>query len=76
MLACLTLFQNGIPEVRIKARGRAISRAVDVAQVVIERFVPDAKVEKIQIGTELLESRETGAQVSVSAMEIRIKRPV
>lgn len=74
MLACLTLFQNGTSEVRIKARGRAISRAVDVAEVVINRFVPDARVEKVQIGTEVVERRETGDPVSVSSMEIRLAR--
>ena len=74
MLACLTLFQNGKHEVRIKARGRAISRAVDVAEVVVGRFVPDAKVEKVEIGTEILENEESGEPVSVSAMEIRLSR--
>jgi len=33
VLACITLFHSGAKEVNIKARGRAISRAVDVAEI-------------------------------------------
>jgi len=33
VLACITLFHGGAKEVSIKARGRAISRAVDVAEI-------------------------------------------
>ena len=33
VLACLTLLQNGANSVVVKARGRAISKAVDVAEI-------------------------------------------
>ena len=35
VLACITLFHGGANEIYVKARGRAISRAVDVVEVVI-----------------------------------------
>ncbi len=38
VLAVLTQFNSGATEVSIKARGRAISRAVDVAEIVRKRF--------------------------------------
>ena len=38
VLACLTQINNGSNTVTVKARGRAISRAVDVAQVLTKRF--------------------------------------
>jgi len=52
VLACITLFHNGAKEIHLKARGKAISRAVDAVEVVRRRFIPDAKVAKIGIGTD------------------------
>ena len=34
VLACITLFHGGAKEVNVKARGKSISRAVDVVEVV------------------------------------------
>lgn len=78
VLACLTLFQSGAKEVSVKARGRAISRAVDVAEITRRRFLPDAKVKSIEIGTEKLEFRDeeggSGVQKNVSTMEITLSK--
>ena len=74
MLACLTLFQNGTKEVNIRARGMAISRAVDVAQIVTNRFVPDAKVTGIRTGTEQVENQQAGGTSDVSSIEISLTR--
>ena len=38
VLAVVTQFNNGVNEVVIKARGKAISRAVDVAEIVRQRL--------------------------------------
>ncbi len=71
VLACLSLFHAGATEVSIKARGKAISRAVDVAEVTKRRFMPDLKIEKIGIGTELLTyAQEGSAPSNVSTIEI------
>lgn len=60
---------NTAGEVSIKARGRAISKAVDVAEIVRNRFVPNAEVKDIKIDTEELE----GAQRKfVSTIEITL----
>jgi len=45
-------FNNGVHEVVIKARGKAISRAVDAAEVSRNRFLTDIKINGITIGTE------------------------
>jgi DNA-binding protein len=78
VLACLTLFQSGAKEISVKARGRAISRAVDVAEITRRRFLPDAKVKNIEIGTEMLEFRDeeggSGVQKNVSTMEITLTK--
>jgi DNA-binding protein len=69
VLAVVTQFNNGAGEVIIKARGKAISRAVDTAEVVRQRFIPEARVVDIRISTEELQNEE-GGMVKVSAMEI------
>lgn len=74
VLAAVTQFNDGANEIAIKARGRAISRAVDTAEVVRNRFMTDVQVKAIQIGTEKLE-REKGETINVSSIEIFLNRP-
>jgi len=75
VLACITFFHGGAKEVSIKARGRAISRAIDVAEVVRRRFLPDVKVTKIGIGTDQISSQEEGSgPTNVSTIEITLER--
>ncbi|OYT43705.1 DNA-binding protein Alba [Candidatus Bathyarchaeota archaeon] len=73
VLACITLFHSGSKEVSIKARGRAISRAVDVVEITRRRFLPDVKIQKIDIGTEQLQV-EGGGSTNVSTIEITLTR--
>lgn len=68
VLAVVKEFNNGASEVVIKARGKAISRAVDAAEVSRNRFLTDAKINGITIGTEKMVS-ENGA-LNVSIIEI------
>jgi DNA-binding protein len=75
VLACITLFHGGAKEVNVKARGRAISRAVDVVEVVRRRFLPDVKVKRVGIGTQQMAPREEGGSPSnVSTIEISLER--
>ena len=74
VLACITSFHGGTKEVIIKARGRAISRAIDVAEVVRRRFLPDVKVTKVGIGTEQISPQESGSLTNVSTIEITLER--
>lgn len=69
VLAVVTQFNSGSKEVVIKARGRSISKAVDVAEITRNRFVQDAKLTDIKISTEELEGEE-GRTVNVSSIEI------
>ncbi|MGZ4863202.1 MAG: DNA-binding protein Alba [Halobacteriota archaeon] len=70
VLAVVTQFNSGADEVLIKARGRAISRAVDVAEIARNRFLTEVNVRDIAISTESL-STETG-ETNVSAIEITV----
>ena len=70
VLAVVTQFQgSGSEEVIIKARGRAISTAVDTAEIVRNRFITDAKLKEIKISTESI-TNEDGRTSNVSSMEI------
>jgi DNA-binding protein len=72
VLACMTLFKSGHKKISIKARGRSISRAVDVVEVLRNRFMPNAEVADIKIGTESLESDDRGPS-NVSTIDITVK---
>jgi DNA-binding protein len=52
VLAVVTQFNSGSEEVIIKARGGAISRAVDTAEIVKNRFITCTIVKEIKIDTE------------------------
>ncbi len=73
VLAVVTAFNKGFPEVTIKARGHLISRAVDVEEVVKHSFIPGIKVKDIRIMTENLQSRD-GHPSKVSAIEIVLSK--
>ncbi|MEM4669028.1 MAG: DNA-binding protein Alba [Thermofilum sp.] len=72
VLAAVTQFTSGSKKVVLKARGRAISRAVDAAEL-IKRFL-GGKVEigKISIGSERV--GEAGKERQVSTIEIELIR--
>jgi len=68
-------FNNGAEEVVVKARGKFISKGVDVAEVARRKFLTDknASVKDVQIGSEEFENKE-GKMVNVSTIEITLKR--
>lgn len=71
VIACLTFFNSGGNEMCIKARGRAISRAVDTVEVLRRSFVKNVEIKGITLGTEEV-SREQGRRSNVSIMEITL----
>jgi len=71
VLAVVTQFNGGSKEVMIKARGRAISRAVDTAEITRNRFIKEAVVKDIIIGTESI-TNEEGRNSNVSSIEITL----
>ncbi len=74
VMACMTQFNSGAKTIVLKARGRAISRTVDVAEILCKRFMKDLlEVTNIQINTEQLENSE-GKLLNLSAIEITISK--
>jgi len=68
-LAVMTALKDAEAEVTLMARGRAISKAVDVAEVVRNQFISDLNVKDISIGTEQLET-EDGSPRNISNISI------
>ncbi|MDD1714306.1 MAG: DNA-binding protein Alba [Methanoregulaceae archaeon] len=68
VLAVVTQFNNGASEVAIKARGRAISRAVDTAEIALNRFLENASKKEISTSTEVIDT--DSGKTNVSSIEI------
>ena len=73
VVACITFFNAGEKQVVVKARGRAISRAVDTIELLRRAFVKDLEIKNIDIGTEEL-VRDEGQKSNVSTMEIAVAK--
>jgi len=71
VVACMTYFNAGEKAVVVKARGRAISRAVDTVELLRRAFVKGVEVKRIDIDTEEVTGPE-GQSRNVSTMEITL----
>ncbi len=67
-------FNQGADIVTVKARGKFISKGVDVAEVARRKFLTDKNVtvKNVSIGSEEFENKE-GKMVNVSVIEIALK---
>lgn len=62
------------PTVVVKARGRSITRAVDVAQIIVKRMGNIGyKIGRVKIDSQMIQS-EDGKERNVSTIEIEISR--
>ena len=77
VLAIITgLPASDAKDITLKARGQAITTAVDAAEITRNRFLKDLKVNKIVIGTEEMPAREGETRSRmVSTIEIRLTKP-
>ncbi|MEM2110329.1 MAG: DNA-binding protein Alba [Candidatus Bathyarchaeia archaeon] len=69
--ACLTNFNSGAKKVVVKARGNAISRAVDTVELLRRSFIKDMDIEKIEIGTQEIQ-KDDETKSNVSTIEITL----
>lgn len=76
VMAVMTALSSGaVTEITLKARGRAITTAVDVAEITSNRFIKDLAVTSIGIGTEEMPAREgENRSRSVSIIEIKLAK--
>ncbi|MCX6647945.1 MAG: RNA-binding protein [Candidatus Bathyarchaeota archaeon] len=68
VVACMTLFNEGVPGVTLRARGRNIVNAVDTAEMLRRHYLRDARVASNSIGPDTRESPDA----NVSTIEIVI----
>jgi DNA-binding protein len=73
VIACLTLFNSGADEVIVKARGRAIERAIDTVEMLRRSFITDLEIKDSNIDTQ--ELQRLGKRSSISTMEIIFSKP-
>jgi len=71
VVACLTLFNDGSETVLVRARGKHISKAVDMVQLLRRVFLKDAVVKDIKVGTDTL-TRDDGKEAQISIIEITL----
>lgn len=66
-------FNSGMNKVIIKARGKYISRAVDIEEVVKNRFMQGVKLDSVKIGSDEFKNRE-GRTVRASTVELTLSK--
>jgi DNA-binding protein len=71
VLACMMHLNSGANKIVVKARGRAIPRAVDTIEVLRRSFAKGVQLEGISLSTEEVD-REQGQKSKVSAIEISV----
>jgi len=65
---------SGVNKVIVRSRGKFISRAVDVAEIVNSRFLTDSvEISNVEIGSEDFKNKE-GRQIRVSTIDIHIDK--
>ena len=76
VLAIITAFSGGSnKDITLKARGQAITTAVDVAEITRNRFIKELKVSSIAIGTQEMPPREgENRSRMVSTIEIALSK--
>ena len=76
VMAVITALSSGaVTEIVLKARGRAITTAVDVAEITSNRFIKDLAVTSIGIGTEEMPPREGDKRSRmVSTIDIKLTK--
>ena len=71
-----TQVTKGEKEIHIKARGRTISKAVDISQLVVNRFLTGWQISNVTLGTDEMEIQATKedekTKIKVSTIDITL----
>lgn len=73
ILACITLFHEGLDKITIKARGRSIERAIDVVESLRKYYMSNIKIHDVRLGSEIIRSVD-GEPRRVSTITIYLIR--
>ena len=70
VLACVTLFNSGMTDVMLRARGQAINNVGEIVEL-LKKFQKNLAIKDIQIGSEDI-TRPDGAKAIISTIEITV----
>ncbi|MGQ9544091.1 MAG: DNA-binding protein Alba [Candidatus Bathyarchaeia archaeon] len=73
VVACVTLFNSGLDEVTVRARGRTIPKAVDTVEMLRRAFFKELVIKSIDIGSEDIK-RYNGKGTCISTIEITLSK--
>jgi len=73
VVACVTVFNSGAEEIMVRARGQAITKAVDTVLMLRNSFLKDLEIEDIAIGSEEV-TRQDGSRGTISTIEILLAK--
>jgi DNA-binding protein len=73
VVACVTLFNTGTNVIKVKARGRSISTAIETVEMLRKAFIKELKTENIEIGSQTFE--KMGKTRTISTIEITLTKP-
>ena len=73
VVACVTLFNSGAEQIMVRARGQAITKAVETVLMLRDSFLKDLEIEDITIGSEEV-TRQDGSRGSISTIEILLEK--
>lgn len=68
VMACVTLFNSGSNEIIIRARGKAITKAVDITEMLRRSFAKDLIIKSIRVGSEDIKRMQE--EFPISTIEI------
>jgi len=69
--ACILQLSSGVKKLTIQSRGHSISKAVDVAEILRNRFRKDVKIKNIKIGTQEMETEDKN-KINISTIAIEL----
>ena len=65
VMACVTLFNLGNNEIIIRARGKAITKAVDITEMLRRSFAKDLIIKSIRVGSEDIKRMQEEFPISI-----------
>ena len=74
VVAVLTEFEKS-SKVIIKSRGKAISKSVEIAEIVRRKYLKDVEVIEINIDTETIIDKNTNKPLDIPSIEIILAKP-
>ncbi len=75
VMAVLALLNQGVDEVIVKARGRAISKAVDTVEIIRNKLLADkVEVKDIKIGSQVVQGQDRTSRVSTIEITLSLHK--